>query len=110
VSLDKAQEEMMYLSKYQSRIIHYTEDASKQLIGCQVKLNTIRAKKYNGRLGAIHGVIPDRTYGLMVLVMVFYKGQTHGGPGSKAYLNSHRLTRSYWSLKSVIFTGEIAFR
>ena len=72
----------MNLSRYQSTIIRFTEDARRQLIGCQVRLNTSRAKKWNGRLGSIQGVIPDADHGLLVLVMVFYDGQTVGGSGS----------------------------
>jgi hypothetical protein len=100
----------MNLSKHQSTIVRLTVDAREQLIGCQVRLNTKRAKRYNGRLGSIQGVIPDADHGLLVLVMIFYDGQTVGWPGSVAYLNGHRLTRSYWPLNELLFTGQMAFK
>lgn len=99
----------MNLSKYQSVIMRHTAYARKQLVGLQVRLNTPRAKQYNGRLGSVQGVIPDADHGFLVLVMVFYGNQMNGGPGSAAYLNSHRLTRSYWPLKDILFTGLKSF-
>lgn len=99
----------MNLKKHQSIIVRWVDDARRQLVGCEVRLNTPRAGRYYQRIGAVHDVIPDAKHGLLVLVMIFYHGQSAGSPGSSAYLNSHVLTRSYWPLKDLIFTGRIVF-
>ena len=99
----------MNLDQSQKTIVRLTKKASDQLVGLEVKLSTVRAGKYNGRIGVVHAVMPDAKHGLMVLVMIFYKGQSAGGYYSSAYLNTDAATRKHWPLESVTFTGRRCF-
>lgn len=87
-------------------VIKATEEASSRLVGAEVRLNTIRAGKYNQRKGRIEAVMPDAKDGLRVLVMVFKKGVhvTAERPRDR-FLNSGTATRTYWPLNCVLFTG-----
>ena len=91
------------ISNLSRAITKATAEASERLVGAEVRLNTIRAGKYNQRKGRIEGVMPDAKDGLRVLVMVFKKG-LHLAPRDR-FLNSEPATRQYWPLNCVLFTG-----
>lgn len=83
-----------------------SSEATDLLVGLEARLNTNRAGKYNGRLGCIVDVIPDRFNGFLALVMVFYADQRSAtGPNSSAFLNGDSQTRSYWKISEIDLTG-----